>query len=171
MSTPRPIRTLTDLRDDSNLILGILTEVSLTPSSDFLPPLRDRFTASSYSSRKAAKDLGDGAKALELRAALEALLAYGKPNEGIFWRRGNELELTAQGLELSAATQSETAALAAEVQEFVKRAQEISSSAVKASRDAISKSQIALLRLDDPELGQRACDCMALREERAAEAS
>lgn len=140
-------QTLTGLRDDSNLILSVLTEVSLTPSGDLLPPLRDRFTASSYSARKAAKDLGDGDKTRELRAALETLLAFGKPNDGIFERRSSELALAAQGQELAAATQSETATLAVEVQQFVKLAQGVSSRAVTASAEAIQKSQAALLGL------------------------
>jgi len=141
------LQALTDLRADSNLILGILTEVSLAPNADLLRPLRDSFTARTHSARKAVNDLGDVAKARELRMALEALLAYGQPGEDLFEARRNELSLTARGFELAAATQSKTAALAREIQQFVKRAQDISSGAVKASGNAIRESQIVLLGL------------------------
>ncbi|SDR37415.1 PAS domain S-box-containing protein/diguanylate cyclase (GGDEF) domain-containing protein [Rhizobiales bacterium GAS113] len=138
---------LTDLRGDGNLILGILTEVSLAPNADVLRPLRDRFTASAYSARKAAKDLGEGDKPRELRIALEGLLAFGQPGGGVFEARGNELALTAQGWELATKTQSKTADLAVEIQQFVKIAQDISSGAVTASGSAIRQSQAALLGL------------------------
>ncbi len=140
-------QALTDLREDSNLVLGVLTEVSLTPSADLLPPLRDRFTAHSYSAKKIASNLRDGDAAHELRVALDALLAFGPSSGGIFTARSDELALTAQGWRLAAATQSETATLAVEVQQFVKLAQEISSSAVAASGVAIRQSQSILLGL------------------------
>jgi diguanylate cyclase (GGDEF)-like protein/PAS domain S-box-containing protein len=141
------VQALAQLRADSNLILGILTEVSLTPDADLLPPLRDRFTARSYSARKAAKDVGDGEAARKLRQALEAFLAFGQPGGSLFEARRNELTQTAQGIELASATQSQTAGLAVEVQQFVKLAQGISSGAVAASGDAIETSQRALLGL------------------------
>lgn len=140
-------QALTDLRDDSNLVLGVLTEVSLTPSADLLPPLRDRFTAHSSSAKKIIRALRDGDAARELGAALEALLAFGRPNGGIFEARNDELAVTAQAWRLVAATQAETATLAVEVQQFVKLAQEISSGAVAASGDAIRQSQAVLLSL------------------------
>ncbi len=141
------VQALANLRADSNLILGILTEVSLTPQEDLLPPLRDRFTARSYSARKAAKDIGDGEEAQKLREALERFLAFGQPGRGLFEARSRELTLTAQGLRLASATQTQTAALAVEAQQFVKSAQDISSDAVAASGEAIRQSQGALLAL------------------------
>ncbi len=140
-------QALTDLRDDSNLIVGVLTEVSLTPNADLLPPLRDRFTAGSYSANKIAKGLQDSGATSDLKAALEALLDFGQSSDGIFKARGEELAMSAQGWRLASAAQLETAALAVEVQQFVKLAQAISSTAVAASKSAIRESQTALLGL------------------------
>ncbi|MGO9770831.1 MAG: EAL domain-containing protein [Roseiarcus sp.] len=139
-------QALTDLRDDANLILGVLTEVSLTPNVDLLPPLRDRFTARTYSARKIVMGLRDDDATHKLRPALAALLAYGRPG-GVFEARSDELALTEQGWRLAADTQSEAAILAVEVQQFVKLAQRISSGAVAASGDAIGQSQAVLLGL------------------------
>jgi len=140
-------QALTNLRDDINQLLGVITEVSLTPNTDLLPPLRDRFTARSYSARKVARDLGDQGAVRDLRAALEAFLAFGQDAGGIFEARSNELSLTAQSLRLAAATHSELATLSVEIQQYVKLAQETSSNAVAASGDAISRSRAILVGL------------------------
>jgi diguanylate cyclase (GGDEF)-like protein/PAS domain S-box-containing protein len=141
------LQTLTDLRYDTDLILGVFSEVSLTPSTELLIPLHDRFTAGSYNARKVAKDLGEGGDASELRARLDALLTVGQRNGSIFELRASELSLTTRNLLLAATTQSEMTGLAVEEQQFVKLAQRISSNAVTASGNAIHESQMALLGL------------------------
>jgi PAS domain S-box-containing protein len=138
---------LTDLRAESNAILGILTEVSLTVDADLLPPLRDRFTAGSYSARKAAGALGDADQMRELRTTLEALLAIGKTGSGIFEARQDELAAIAKGWQLAAANQADAQTLAQEVQQSVKRGEEMSAGALSASRAAIQQSQAVLIFL------------------------
>ena len=48
---------LSELRIESNLLLGILTEISLAPSTQLLPPLRDRLLAAEVRATKAVAKL------------------------------------------------------------------------------------------------------------------
>jgi diguanylate cyclase (GGDEF)-like protein/PAS domain S-box-containing protein len=149
-------QAMMDLRNDVDQTLGVITEVSLTPSADLLPPLRDRFTALSYSARRLAREIGDGDKARDLRLALETLLAFGQNPSSVFVARTNELAVTGLGSRLAAATHSQLADLSAEIQQYVKLAQTISSDAVAASGEAIGRSRAILLGLILLSLGSAA---------------
>jgi len=138
---------LADLRTESYITLGIFTEVSSTASSELLRPLRDRFTASSYRARKAAKGLGDSKQAEDVRAALESLLAIGREGYGIFDARNTELTLIANSGQLISANQLLAARLTLDTQQSVQFATETSAMAIVASRAAIQQSQLVLVCL------------------------
>ncbi|MFI5015320.1 MAG: EAL domain-containing protein [Hyphomicrobiales bacterium] len=141
------VQALSDLRAESNIVLGILTEVSLAPSADLLPPLRDRFIASSYRARQAVSTLGDAEGARELLSALETLLAFGKEGHGVFEARTSELAEIPKGWQLAATNQAVAATLAREAQSAVERAQAASAGALAGSRGAIQESQAVLIGL------------------------
>ena len=67
---------LTDLRAESNLIVGILCEASLASDRVQFVPLRDRLVASTYRARSALKELAAHPQAAEIAAAVEDLLAF-----------------------------------------------------------------------------------------------
>jgi methyl-accepting chemotaxis protein len=141
------LQSLSQLRAESNMMLGLLTEVSLVRSADLLPPLRDRLIATVERARKAASVLQDSKETREMRAGLDALLGFAKPGEGIFEIRASELELIARGRRLVAANGGRAAALASDVQRLVQLAHETSSGAMATSQDSISQSRMILIVL------------------------
>jgi len=88
---------LSELRIESNLLLGILTEISLAPSTQLLPPLLDRLLAAKVRATKAVAKLEKTEHALELNAALQDLLVLGDAKSGIPGERERELKAIAQG--------------------------------------------------------------------------
>ena len=98
---------LSELRIESNLLLGILTEISLAPSAQVLPPLRDRLLAAEVRASKAVAKLEKTEQARDLKAALQALLAFGDAKSGISSERERELKAIAQGWELVSCRQEQ----------------------------------------------------------------
>ena len=141
------VQSLSELRADSNLIIGLLTEVSSAPEVELLTPLRDRFIASAEKARKAADALGKGQDALGLQAALDSLLSYGRQGHDMFDARRRQLDEFAEERRIVATNQSKAASLAAQVQDLVQRAQEMSSGAMTTSDTTIQESRSALIGL------------------------
>ncbi len=139
---------LSELRVESNLLLGILTEISLAPSVQVLPPLRDRLLAAEVRASKAVAKLDKTEHARDLKAALQALLAFGDAKSGISSERERELKAIAQGWELVAAGRSKSAALTLDVEQAAREAREEMSRAVAGSSAAISSSKLTLLAIN-----------------------
>ena len=141
------LQALGDLRAEANRVIGILTEVSLTPRIDQLPPLRDQFAASADRSRQAAAALSDSEVSNRLSVALEKLLDFGAEGGGIFDARRDELSLAAEAARLVAAGQERQAALAADVEHVVDMVMNKTTLDVASSRAAIINSQSLLVVL------------------------
>jgi diguanylate cyclase (GGDEF)-like protein/PAS domain S-box-containing protein len=141
------LQALADLRAEANRVIGILTEVSLTPRIDQLPPLRDQFAASVDRSREAAAALSDSEVSNRLSGALEKLLDFGAEGEGIFDARRDELALAAEVARLVVAGQQRQAALAEDVQRVVDTVMSKTTLDVASSRAAIINSQSLLVVL------------------------
>jgi diguanylate cyclase (GGDEF)-like protein/PAS domain S-box-containing protein len=141
------LRRLSDIRAESQIILSILMEVSLSPSTDFLTPLRDRMIAASARARKAIGVVGNGDEGQELRAAVQALLALGEGANDLFGARRDELEAIGDSWTLLSASQAKAAIFTAQVQAWVRGGQEATSEAVVAARTAITQSQTLLIAL------------------------
>jgi methyl-accepting chemotaxis protein len=141
------MQALLALRAESNMLLGLLTEISLVPGAEFLPPLRDRLTAGSEKVQAATASLDNSKEAQDVRAAADAVLALAKPGDGILETRAAELELIAQGRNLVAASRQKAAALATDVQNLVTLAQDTSSAAMATSQVSINQSQTILIAL------------------------
>jgi methyl-accepting chemotaxis protein len=136
---------LSELRVESNLLLGILTEISLAPSLEQLPPLRDRLLTAEERARKAIAKLAKTEQAGDLKAALESLLAFADDRSGISNQRGGELRAIEEGWKLVAASKQESTALTEDVEYAAREAREEMSRAVFGSSDSISKSKFQLL--------------------------
>jgi methyl-accepting chemotaxis protein len=136
---------LSELRIESNLLLGILTEISLAPSAQVLPPLRDRLLAAEARAVKAVAKLEKTEQARDLKTALDALLAFGDVKSGISSARERELKAIAQGWELVSAARNKSAALTSDVEQVARKAREEMSRAVAGSGAAISNSKFLLL--------------------------
>ncbi len=139
---------ISELRIESNLLLGIMTEISLAPSAQLLPPLRDRLLAAQVRAGKAVAKLQKTEHAAELKAALQALAALGDAKNGIPAERERELKTIAQGWELVAAARAKSLALTADVEQAAREAREQMSSAVAGSSTAISNSKLTLIGIN-----------------------
>lgn len=147
------LQKLSDVRAESHIALGILVEVSLSPSVNLLTPLRDRFTATSDRARKAVVSVEHIKEGRELQAAFESLLALGSGADDLFHARRSELHAISESWRLVGASQAKAAMLATQVQRSVKRAEEATSTAVGAARTAITQSQALLIALATMSLG------------------
>jgi methyl-accepting chemotaxis protein len=139
---------LSELRIESNLLLGILTEISLAPSVELLRPLRDRLLAAEGRAGKAVAKLAKTEHAAPLKAALQALVALGDAKTGIPAERERELKAIAQSWELVAAAKAKSLALTAEVEQSAREAREQMSTAVAGSSSAISTSKLTLIAIN-----------------------
>ena len=70
----RALLSLSDLRAESNLLIGLLSEASVAPKPEHLAPLRDRYTASGTRAAKAVAGLKAFPEASDLKKGLDALL-------------------------------------------------------------------------------------------------
>lgn len=145
--TASTLLALADLRAETNLDIGLLGEVACAPNKNLLIPLLDRFTASSSHAVKAAAGLGDSAQMRDLRTALNALLALGTGEHGIFAVRQRELNAIAEDWRLVAANRDYAARLTTLVKATVASARETSASAMAAARNAVRKSAALLIGL------------------------
>jgi methyl-accepting chemotaxis protein len=138
---------LSDLKAESNLLLGILIEISLTPSEDLLRPLRDRMIASAARVQKAAAKLvtSDASKALAQPVA--DFLAFASEKEGLISARQRELAASKESTALVVANAAKAEALAGEVQQTVDLARNGAFDAMKASATDISSSKLVLILL------------------------
>jgi methyl-accepting chemotaxis protein len=138
---------LSELRIESNLLLGILTEISLAPSTQLLPPLRDRLLAAEVRATKAVAKLAKTEHARDLKVALQGLLAFGDAKSGISGERERELKAVAEAWQLVAAARTKSAALTGDVEQAAQAAREEMSRAVAGSGAAIASSKLRLLAI------------------------
>ncbi len=138
---------LSELRAESNLLLGLLTEVSLSPSEDMLRPLRDRLTASEGRLQKAAAKLGTTEAAAGLNQQMTDFLKFADSDNGILSSRQRELAATKESWALVASTTASAEARAGEVQQTVDAANKAANDAMTASADDIASSKIVLILL------------------------
>ena len=146
-SDARALLSLSDLRAESNLLIGLLSEASVAPKPEHLAPLRDRYTASGTRAAKAVAGLKAFPEASDLKKGLDALLAVGQGAESIFDLRRQELAATAQGSQALQATRTAAATLTGEVSALVARAHAASDSAVAVSDGAVGRARAVLVAI------------------------
>jgi methyl-accepting chemotaxis protein len=113
------LEAMFDLRADSNLALGLLTEAANIPNKDLLPPLRDRFAAAAGHLDKSLATLKDDRAAAVLHAPVAELVQYGRSDQNMFDLRRRELEILAAGEADLAANRKLAIALEQEVAKLV----------------------------------------------------
>ncbi len=138
---------LSELRVEANLLLGILTEISLAPSAQLLPPLRDSLLAAEVRAGKAVAKLERTEHARDLKTALAGLTAFGNTNTGILHQRGLELSAIARGWELVAINAAKSAELTSNVEAAAEEARQQMHQAIGGSGAAIAHSKIVLLAI------------------------
>jgi methyl-accepting chemotaxis protein len=141
------LEALSELRAESNLLVGILTELSLCPSAELLPPLRDRVIASAGRLQKAAAKLGTGDAAKALAQPLADFVKFADENSGLMSARQRELAAGRESMKLVIANNSEADALAGEVEQTVELARRGAFDAIRASANDIGRSKLLLVLL------------------------
>jgi methyl-accepting chemotaxis protein len=144
---------LSELRAESNLMLGLLTEISLSPSEDMLRPLRDRLTASEGRLQKAAAKLGTAEAAAGLTQPMADFLKFADRDNGVLSARQRELAAAKESWALVASNTASAEALAGEVQQTVDAANKAANDAMAASADDIASSKIVLILLAVASIG------------------
>ena len=135
------LQAVLELRAEANLMLGILVEASDLPSLDLLPPVRDRFKATSGRIDKALKVL----KADDITKLFEAFVAFGKRDNNVFDLRKKELEAGAAATKIVADNRTLAKAFADQVTDLEKRSEIAAGEAVSDSQQAISQSRMTLI--------------------------
>ena len=138
------LQAMSDLRADSNLVLGLLTEAANIPDKDLLPPLRDRFAAASGRVEKALTALGAMDSAGMLRQLSGELLRYGSGTPTIFDLRLRELEAVAAGEAALTANRNLNGGLTAEVAKIVAGSESEAGTAAAQSAATIARGRVLL---------------------------
>ncbi len=138
------LQAMSDLRADSNLVLGLLTEAANLPDKDLLPPLRDSFTAAAGRLDRSVAALAANPAAPELRRLERELVRYGGGQSTLFDLRRQELVTEAAGERALAADRTLAGALVAEVANLVSRSERAAGRAAAASAVTIARGRVLL---------------------------
>ncbi len=142
-----PLEALTELRAESNLLLGILTETALVPNSDLMRPLSDRLIATTARLEKSAAKLKDRETTKDLPGQLQQLLEFTGETKGIAAARQRELAAMVKSWQLVEANKAKAATLVAQVQEIAVAARQTATGAVAASVADIELNSALLIGL------------------------
>jgi methyl-accepting chemotaxis protein len=113
------LQGLYDLRADSNMLLGLLSEAATAPDLDAMRPLRDRITSSLDRLEKSTAALGDAPAAASIRQKLAMLAAFGAGDAGLPALRAGALTAGERGLAVLAETRVDADTMATAVQRLV----------------------------------------------------
>jgi len=141
------LEAMFDLRADSNLALGLLTEAANTPNKDLLPPLRDRFRAAAGHLDKSLVALKGDRAAATLRAPVAELVQYGTGEQNMFDLRRRELEVLAAGEAGIAANRKLAIALEQEVAKLVDFSESAAKTAATNTGMAIARGRVVLISI------------------------
>jgi signal transduction histidine kinase len=137
---------LSDLRAETNLIIGILSEISLAVERAQLVPLRDRLLASTHRAQRALTALSSHPGAKDIGAALEGLLAFTAANS-ILAVRDRELAADEEGWRLVRDCRAKGESLASAAERAAEQSREAVSQAVAASSAEVVIYSVALALL------------------------
>ena len=141
------LQAMLDLRADSNIALGLLTEASSVPSREFLVPIKDRFSAAAGRLERSLSQLKGTASAEALRGPVMALLAFGRENRNIFSLREQELKADEAGTALVAANRALGQRLEQQVAKLVKASETSAREAAADAGQAIDRTRTLLIAI------------------------
>ncbi|HEV8027362.1 MAG TPA: methyl-accepting chemotaxis protein [Stellaceae bacterium] len=139
------LQSLSDIRADSNLVLGLLTEAANLPSEDLMPPLHDRFKATAHHLEQSLEQLKNDGAAKTLSGPTSELMSYGQGNTTIFDVRGRELATLAAGEALLATNGDLARNLEQEVSTLVDRSEGAAKAAATSTGTMIAQGRIVLI--------------------------
>jgi methyl-accepting chemotaxis protein len=141
------VQGIYELRVESNLIFGLLTEAATAPSKDQLVPLRDSVTAAFGRIGKSLTALGKVKDTIALKQKVDALTAFGTGPNSVFELRKSELEAFAAGQAAVSANRTLANQFGLAVQQRVAEAEASSQSAAVRSRHEITNGGRLLIAI------------------------
>ncbi len=141
------LRILLGLRAEGNLVVGLLNEATGLQDASSLEPLRERFVAALGHINKFVAQVPETANASGLRAATEALVAFGRDKRDIFALRAEELRQVAAAQHSLQDNRLLAARLEDEAAGLITTAQRASDSAALRSAAAIRIGKLLLLTI------------------------
>ncbi len=141
------LQAMLDLRADSNIALGLLTEASSTPSREFLVPIRDRLMAAAGRLERSLAELKGTAAAEALRGPVLALLAFGREGRNVFFLREQEVRADEAGAALVAANRALGQELERQVATLVDASEGSAREAASDSAHAIDRTRTLLVAI------------------------
>jgi methyl-accepting chemotaxis protein len=139
------LQAMSDLRADSNLVLGLLTEGAGVPSKDLFPPLLDRFNAAANHLEKSLAALGNDKSASALHQPVEELLQFGRGDKSLFALRRAELDASAAGEAALVANHRLAGTLEDAVSQIVAHSESAAKTAATTTDVAISRGRVLLI--------------------------
>jgi methyl-accepting chemotaxis protein len=141
------LQALYELRADSNLLFGLMTEAATTPNRDLLSPLRDRITSTVAQLDKSLAVLGDTKDMEALKRKLAPLQDFGRGGHDVLDLRRRELLATARSQVTLNDNRNLASRIGSTAQQLVVNAEAALRSAELRSRDAISSGKNLLLMI------------------------
>jgi methyl-accepting chemotaxis protein len=92
---------LSSLLAEGNLLVGLFSEISLTPKLDYMPPLLDRLQSAVVRAKKSVAALTDSPLSKSIDKNLSGLAALADTNTGIPFHRDKLLHQISSNIELS----------------------------------------------------------------------
>jgi signal transduction histidine kinase/DNA-binding response OmpR family regulator len=139
------LRILLGLRAEGNLAVGLLNEAAGVQDANSLEPLRERFVAALGHIRRMLAELPAGARTSGVTAAVEALVAFGGAEQGVFTLRQEELRQVAAAQHALETSRMLAVRLGAEVAALVAAAHSESDADALRSAEAIRIGKLLLL--------------------------
>ena len=139
---------LGDLAAEANLMIGLLTEASVTLDASLLRPLRERFEAAADRFDAALRSLSVLPQATAIHAAFEELVGLGRGEQGIIDLRRRALEHRLAAQKLVEQNRRLAANLTQDVERIVQEAQSGTLASVSATNEAIEFGRQSLLLLN-----------------------
>jgi len=146
------LQAMLDLRADTNLTLGLLTDAANIPDKDLLPPVRDSFAAAAGRIGKALDTLKATPTAAALVAPVADLLHYGSSPANIFDLRRQELEAVIAGETILAANRKLADVLTPLVAALVEHNEQAAKEAAADTRHSIAHGRALLICIAEASL-------------------
>jgi methyl-accepting chemotaxis protein len=141
------LQALSTLQGEANLAQGMLTEASITPSKEYLAPIKERFDAASGRIGKALAELKGTQSGQTLQGLTTAMLKYAAGDQSVFAVRMRELAEAATSERTLAENLALAKSLEQEVTSLVGATEESAKGAAADSAAAISRGRILLVSI------------------------
>ncbi|HEV3174957.1 MAG TPA: methyl-accepting chemotaxis protein [Stellaceae bacterium] len=141
------LQAIAALQAEANLAQGLLTEASITPSKEYLAPIKEQFDAAAGHIAKALAQLRGTENGDVLQSLATSILKHGSGNQSAFAIRLRELSETIASEKTLAENRALAKSLEQEVSSLVAAAEAAAKSAAAGSSDAISRGRMLLISI------------------------